>query len=421
MLNYFAYVDSKWKISENFDFGVAVSNTVFDENDSTWKVSVSDGRTLVARWLVLGVGLASKISIPNIQGLDSFQGSVLHTGEWPESDYDLENKRVAVIGTGASAVQVIQEITPRVASLTVYQRRPAVVLPRSSQIPEDTGPFSLTSDERTLFIARALSTRTGLGYDLLNSTGIPAGHPQRRVYNDYLYNKGQWHFICSNFADLWYDKSANKDVYSFWVEQNRSKIDDPVKRDLLVPIEPKGHFGIQRPCLADNYLELFNLPHVGVVDTTQDPLREVTETGIYSGDMHREYDLIIFATGFQPLESQILSLNISGRNGQKLETAWKASSSSFLGMAVPGFPNMFYLNGPEGPNTRTNAPTVIERQSQWIVSTIRYLHNSGIQGCEATDAAAWEWRQEIEKQWQASLFPSTPHMPTPTRTPDATW
>lgn len=193
---YFAYVNSKLGISKDYDFEVAVTKAVFDEDNATWKVSISDGRTLLAKWLVLGVGFSSKPLIPDIQGLHLFQGGVYHTGAWPRSDVNFKGKRVAVIGTGTSAAQVIREIAPYVGSMAVYQRSPAVVLPRSPEILETTSLcLDPTNDKRKFFAAKSLSSYTGLDHCFLNPKAIPAGSPKRLLYYDYLYKKGEWNLL----------------------------------------------------------------------------------------------------------------------------------------------------------------------------------------------------------------------------------
>ncbi|KAJ5280621.1 hypothetical protein N7478_005993 [Penicillium angulare] len=200
ILAYFAYVDSKVNISQEYDFEVSVTKAEFDENESIWNIDVSDGRTLSARWLVPAVGFASHISIPDIQGLGKFQGAVIHTGAWPSSGYNLKDKKVAVIGTGTSANQVIREIEPRVSSMTVYQRSPAIVLPQSPTVPESTtSSFSLSEDEKMTFAAKSLSTFTGFDYQFLSPHAVPAGSPQRLRYYDHVYKKGGWKSVFFQF------------------------------------------------------------------------------------------------------------------------------------------------------------------------------------------------------------------------------
>ncbi|CAG8131255.1 unnamed protein product [Penicillium olsonii] len=417
IIDYFNYVDSKLNISKDYDFEVAVTKAEFDETIGMWQVSVSDGRLLRAKWLILGVGFSSKPYVPNIEGLQrsegqQFGGQIYHSGAWPSSGIDVKGKRVAIIGTGTSGCQIVREIGPSVGSLTVYQRSPVVALPLSPKrsMCRDH-EMQITSKER-LFAAQSLSTFTGLDHAFLDPTAVPLDSPMRQVYYNYLYEKGEWHILFSNFKDVWHSKSANDDLYSFWAKRTREKVVDTAKRDILVPSTPKYPIGVKRTCIIDNYYETFNLPTVDLVDVTENPLKEITKTGIQSGEVHRDFDIIILATGYHSLGGGILALDITGRNGMKLADAWENSFVSYLGMTVPGFPNMFYLNGPGAPNPRANAPTVIEHQVRWIMATLNYLRKSQIRTLEPTDVAAREWREEILKQWDASLYSLTISMQT---------
>ncbi|KAJ6091165.1 FAD/NAD(P)-binding domain-containing protein [Penicillium canescens] len=417
IIEYFNYVDSKLNISKDYDFEVEVTKAEFDATTTMWQVSVSDGRLLLVKWLILGVGFSSKPYMPSIEGLQQlegqgFEGQIYHSGAWPQSGVDVKGKRVAVVGTGTSSCQIVREIAPSVKSLTVYQRNPAVAFPLSPkghESPDD--PIPLVGKE-SFFTAKSLSTFTGLEHAFLNPAAVPGDSPVRHAYYEYLYEKGEWNILFSNFKDVWHDKRVNDDLYSFWAKQTRQKVEDAAKRDILIPAIAKYPIGTKRACVIDNYYETFNLPHVELVDVNQNPLREVTKTGIQSGEVHRDFDIIILATGYHSLAGGILALNITGRNGLKLEDAWANSSISYLGMTVPGFPNMFYLNGPGAPNARANAPTVIEHQLNWIVATLHYLRKTQIKMLEPTDVAAREWREEISKQWNATLYPLTISMQT---------
>ncbi|KAJ6118250.1 FAD/NAD(P)-binding domain-containing protein [Penicillium samsonianum] len=407
VLEYFEYVDSKLDISKDYDFGTTVTQAVFDETNAAWNVSLSDGRLLLARWLVLGVGFSSKTRVPNIEGLQLFEGEIHHTGAWPESGGDVKGKKVAIVGTGTSAAQTIREIGPSVASLTVYQRDPAIALPLLPNDSVDPDPsLPQRGEGNGLFAAKALSTFTGINHAFLNPNAVPADSPTRQAYYNYLYEKGDWSLLYSNFEDMWTNESVSNDVYSVWAKRTRERIEDAAKCDLLVPETPNHPIGTKRVCLIDNYYETFNRPNVSLVDIVKEPLREITKTGIRSGEEHHDYDMIIFATGFQPLASGILAMNITGRSGMRLEDSWNKSSNSYLGMTVPGFPNMLYLNGPGSPTVGVNAPTVIEHQTQWMMTLLNFLRKSYISTFEATDAAAQGWRKELIKQWDASLFSS---------------
>lgn len=416
---YFNYIDQKLCISKCYDFNTTVISADFDERGAVWNISLSDGRVHQAQWFIAAVGFSSKLLIPNLKGADKFKGTIHHTGDWPRAGLDARNKRVAVIGTGTSAAQLIQEIAPSVTSLTVYQRSPAVAIPllaEPSPGSDVNGPP--TKEENQVFARKSLNTYSGLDYTF-SPDGGQKEMLDRDEFYDYLYRKGGWHLLLSNWKGIWHDRRANADVYRFWSQKCRAKIQDPVKRELLVPLTSPTPIGVKRPCLIDNYYQTFNRQNVTLVDINQNPLQGITETGIQSSESHQQYDIIILATGFQSLASGILDMNITGRHGLRLADLWGTSANSYLGLTAPGFPNMFYLNGPAAPNPRANAPTVIEFQAQWLGTTLDNLRGARIKVFEPTATAAQEWREELTKQWRETLYPFALSMQTRNHLGDA--
>ncbi|KAJ5640863.1 hypothetical protein N7528_000488 [Penicillium herquei] len=402
---YFQHVESKWNVRKDFDFGVSVIQASFSE-DLLWSVHLSDGRCLTTRWFIPAVGLASMPSMPDIKGIDQFQKELYHTANWPLSEVSCKDKRVAVLGTGPSAAQVISSIASEVTSLTVYQRTPVVAVPQS---PDPDGTASphlspLTTEETRAAFKRSPTSASGLDYSLRDPQSVKVGSPLRDIINNHLYKEGSVGFLFGAFADVFDDKEANEQVFSIWSQLTRAKISDPVKANILVP--PKLPFPIltKRPCFVDNYYESLNMPNVEVVDINKEPLIEITTEGIQSGSIHRDFDLIVCATGFEPPSSAILKLNIIGKDGLKLADVWNPHIKSYMGMAVPGFPNMFYLFGPQSATVRINVPTAIECQSQWILSILKGLRDAGIECCEPSQSAAQSWVAKLNRRWDDSLY-----------------
>ncbi|RAK78149.1 flavin-containing monooxygenase [Aspergillus fijiensis CBS 313.89] len=348
MRAYFQYVDRKWHVSQDYDFGVGVEGAAFQEDGLLWSISLSDGRCVTARFFIPAVGFASTPTLPKIPGIESFQGPLRHTADWPHSGLDVAGKRVAVIGTGASGAQVVARIAPQVQSLTVYQRTPVVAIPASPESAKDANlrtATPLTPDGSRAAFQRTMTSFSGLDYCFQDAASAAVGSPLRDLFNRQFYKEGSRALVWSNFTD--------------------------------------------------------------VVDVREAPLTEITPTGIRSGKTHVEYDVIVCATGFQSNSAGIARLNITGSRGVPLTEVWKHRVCSYLGMTVPGFPNMFYLFGPQGPTVKVNLPTAIECQAQWILAFLKALRTARVTGCEPTLAAAQAWQEELRAHWKDTLYAKT--------------
>lgn len=396
ILAYFEYVDSQWKISQHYTFSTSVNAASWDSSSHQWHVFLSDGRVLLTRWLVCAVGFASFSSLPNLPGLDRFQGKMCHTAEWPDKPIDWKNARVAVIGTGASATQVIQELASQVQHLTVYQRSPVVGLPKD----ENTDKTAWTDKKyaKKLVAAFPFSFRSERTMDVPDN--------ERHTLYSRLLKEGNWSFLLSTFEDSLYDLKANSDMYSFWAERMRERIDDPRLKDLLIPLKPTYPIGIKRPCLQSGYYEVFNQDNVELVDVSTMPIVEITENGIQDARAHRAFDYIIWATGFEARTNTLTRINIQGKNSITLKSAWSQGVRSHLGLATHGFPNLFYLYGPQSATVRVNAPAVIQAQVDWLSNTLISLRSLSKTSCEATKEAETAWREKVANPWYQTLYPS---------------
>ncbi|KAJ5731844.1 hypothetical protein N7493_003325 [Penicillium malachiteum] len=355
---YFQYVESKRNVEKDFDFGVSVVQASFNEY-LLWSSRLSDRRCLTTRWFIPAVGLASMPSMPEIKGIDQFQKELYHTANWPLSGISCKDKRVAVLGTGPSAARMISNIASEVKSLTIYQRTPVVVVSQSADPDGTASPHisPLTAEGARAAFKRSPTSASGFEYSLQDPQSLA-----------------------------------------------RAKISDPAKADILVPSKLPYPILTKRPCFMDYYYESLNRPNVELVDVNKEALVEITTNGIQSGTIHRDFDLFVCATGFEAPSSAILKLNITGKDGLNLADAWNPHIKSYMGMAVPGFPNMFYLFGPQSATVRINVPTAIECQAQWILSILKGLRDSGIKCCEPSQSAARSWVAILNSMWDDSLY-----------------
>ena len=298
---YFDHVDNILNLSKDCSFETVVVGAEFDENTGKWTVTTADGRVTKCKFLIVAAGFAAKRYIPDFENLEKFRGKIHHSSFWPIEGIDVRGQRCAVIGTGASGVQIAQEWGPIAGDLKVYQRTPNLAIPM--------GKRDLTAEEQNkakplypeLFAYRERCFG-GFCFDLDEKNVFDVPAEEREVFYQKLWDHGGFAYWLGNYKDYLFDKAANRDVYDFWAKKQRARLHDARKRDLLCPLEPPHPFGVKRPCLEQNYYEQFNRPNVDIVDISEksgNDIAEFTETGIKTTDgKHHEFDIIAIATGF---------------------------------------------------------------------------------------------------------------------------
>lgn len=358
---YFKHVDTKLELSKDIEFGVRVTSAVFDGPTNQWFVRTNNSNKLSARtkFLVLCTGFAECRYTPLFKGVNSFKGTTLHTSLWPKSGLDVAGKRVAVIGTGASGVQVIQEIASEVAHLTVYQRTPNLALPmQQSSLSDQTKWKFPTSDmiERTLNMTR--TTFAGMDFDFIPSDGVNATPEEREAVFEELFKRGGFYFWVGTYRDMFENQETNDAAYQFWCKKVRARINDPAKKDILAPIVAPHPFGTKRPSLEQRYYEVYNQNNVDIINVRQSPILEITENGIKTQkEGVTDVDIIVFATGFDQ-SGAILNIEIKNEFNETLQDKWKNGVLTSHGISIAGFPNLFFTYGPHAPTSLANGPTV---------------------------------------------------------------
>jgi cation diffusion facilitator CzcD-associated flavoprotein CzcO len=404
---YFAHVDKVLDIKKDCAFDSVVVDAKFNEEEGKWYVKTADGRTAKAKFLIVAAGFAAKRYVPAFEGLDSFKGVIHHSSFWPEEGVDVSGKRCAVIGTGASGVQIAQEWGPVVGSLKVFQRTPNLAIPM--------GKKDLTHEEQQnakVHYPRLYELREkcfcGFLYGWHEKNTFEDSEEEQEAFYNELWNQGGFPFWAGNYKDMLLDLKANRRAYDFWAKKVRARIGDPVKRELLAPLEPPHPFGVKRPCLEQNYFEQFNRDNVDIVDINKTSIVEFKPTGILTSDgtLH-EFDVIAIATGFDIVTGGMTHMGLQNVNGTPLEEEWKRSANTYLGTTVSGYPNMFHLYGPHGPTLLSNGPSTIEVQGRWIVDTIKKIGRENIKYINPTAEATKEWKAKINEISDATLFPTT--------------
>jgi cation diffusion facilitator CzcD-associated flavoprotein CzcO len=356
---YFHYVDKKLGLSRDIRFNRRVNEAEFDPASNRWTVRSSDGSVTRARYFVLCTGLGSRPYIPELPGLSDFAGERHHTALWPQQGLDLAGKRVGVIGTGASGVQVAQEAAGVAAHLTVFQRTPNLALPmRQRKLDDDT--IRRMKEDYPRAYQKRRTTFGGFDYEFLEKSASEVSEDERRATFERIWEIGGLAPWVGSFNDLLANEQSNRAAYDFWRDKTRARIKYPALAEMLAPTEPIHPYGTKRPSLEQNFFDIFNQPNVSLVDLRKTPIERVTRSGIKTADGEQDLDILVLATGFDAVTGGLTSIDIRGTQGETLREKWAKGVRAHLGMAAAGFPNLLFVYGPHSPNAFANGPTCAE-------------------------------------------------------------
>jgi cation diffusion facilitator CzcD-associated flavoprotein CzcO len=326
-------------IKKDCAFNTRVVGAQFDKPSGRWITKTEDGRTAKSKYLLLALGFAAKRHFPDWPGMDKFEGELHHSSFWPDKGVDVKGKRVAVIGTGSTGVQIAQETSKEAASVTQFVRTPNLCLPMQQQAITKEEQERRKNGEYQKFFEHRLNTFAGFGYDYIKKDTLEDTPEDREAFYEKLFEAGGFEFWLANYQDLLFDNKANREAYNFWAKKTRARITDPEKREILAPLEPPHAFGTKRPSLEQNYYEMLDRPENKVVDVKKYPIKEVTAKGIVTedGKLH-EVDVIALATGFDSVTGGMKNMGLKDVDGVELSEKWKNGTYSYLGMTLSGFP-----------------------------------------------------------------------------------
>ncbi|HEY1822228.1 MAG TPA: NAD(P)/FAD-dependent oxidoreductase [Trebonia sp.] len=402
ILRYLEEVAGRLDLYKDFTFGAEVTAVEFDEAANHWTLRTAQGHVTTARHVVTAVGCLSAANQPAFPGTDTFRGLSLHTGNWPSDPVDFTGKRVAVIGTGASGIQAIPVIAEQAAQLTVFQRTAQFTIPAENG-PLDEEFVALWKRNYPEWRRRARHSAAGFPYTPSITSALEVSAAERTTAFEAAWGAGGFTFLSGTFRDLALSEEANATAAEFV----RSKIDDivgdPRVADMLKPRD--FPIGTKRLPLDTNYYETFNRPNVTLVDLKRTPVEELTPTGIRTSAGHHEVDVIVYATGFDALTGPLDALGIRGRGGQALKDVWREGPRTYLGVAVPGFPNLFTITGPGSPSVLSNMPVSIEQHVEWIGDCLTWLRDQRVAAIEATEQAAAGWTDHVQEVASHTLHP----------------
>ena len=402
ILSYLNHVADRFELRRNIQFDTRVTAAKFLEDTNRWLIETDQGDCVTARFLITGIGCISTGNVPDIPGFDSFEGEWHHTGSWPHEEVDFAGKRVAVIGTGSSGIQAIPVIAKQAKRLTVFQRTPQYSIPARHEtvdrrfIEEDVKP---NYDE---IWEKARWSRSGFPVEFSQRSALDVSEEERLEIYETHWAKGGFGFLHGTFADIRTDIRANDTVAEFVRSKIREIVDDPETAEKLVPMDHP--YGSKRALIDTNYFETYNRQNVELVDIRRSPIREITPKGIRTEDEEFEFDIIVFATGYDAMTGSFLKMDIRGRNDLPLKEKWSEGPKTYLGLQVSGFPNMFMITGPGSPSVLCNMPVAIEQHIEWISEFIEFLDENGIETAEAGINYESAWVSHVNEVAEPTMF-----------------
>ena len=398
-LRYLSYVVGKFDLREHMQFGCRVSSMVFDDETDTWTLELHDGRQISTRFVATAVGVLSAPTLPRFEGMDSFEGPSFHAFHWPHDPIDLRGRRVAVVGTGATAIQLIPEVAKVAGQLTVFQRRPNWAAPLNNAPITEPEMAAIRARYDEIF-ATCARTPGGFEHEPDRRGFYEVSAEERRALWDKLYDEPGFGIWLRNFVEIFIDEQANAEFSEYIADRIRQRVDDPVIAEKLIP---KDHgFGIQRVPLETGYFEAYNRDNVELVDSAETPITRITPTGIETTDDAFEFDVIVYSTGFDAFTGAFDRIDIRGRGGRKLREKWSAGPVTYLGIAVGGFPNMVMLAGPQ--SAATNFPRGAELAVDWVTPLLEYMWQHGYRRFDVDEGAEAAWCEHVQEMYQGLLI-----------------
>lgn len=400
-LRYLNHVVDKFDLRKHMQFDSRVETAVFDDDHDRWHLRLEDGRDYTCHILLTAIGLISAPTLPNLEGMDDFAGPSFHTYDWPHEPIELAGRRVGVIGTGATAVQLIGAVAEHVSELHVFQRRPNWCAPLHNRpiTAEEMAALKASYDDIFETCAR---TPGGFlhGPDRRKFDEVPPA--ERRAFWEQLYASPGFAIWLGNFREVLMDEQANAEFSEFVADKIRQRVHDPAVAELLIP---KDHgFGVQRVPMETNYYEAYNLDHVHLVDLQSAPIERITPTGVRTTERDYELDVLVYATGFDAITGAFDRMDFVGVDGRHLRDKWRDGPSTYLGVQTAGFPNLVMLAGPQGASVSTNFPRAIEYAVDWATELLRYMAVHQHRRVEATPGAEAEWTEHIKELYGMLLL-----------------
>jgi cation diffusion facilitator CzcD-associated flavoprotein CzcO len=399
-LKYLNYVADKFDLRRDIQFSSRVKAAHYQDATRSWQLGLENGDRLSARYLITAIGILSAPTMPQIPGVDSFKGRSCHTARWPQESetqgpISFEGKRVAVIGTGATGVQTIQEVAKTARTLTVFQRTPNWCAPLHNAKIDEKEMAEIRTRYPDIFRRCRETFACFLHTPDPRATSEVTAEEREALWEHRYANRGfgMWQ---GNFRDILVDRQANALISDFMARKIRERVKDQKTAEKLIP---RNHgFGTRRVPLETRYYEVYNQPNVRLVDITETPIERITPRGIKLGriktsDAEYEFDIIIYATGFDAITGSFDRIDIRGADGLRLKDKWTGGPKTYLGVMVEGFPNMMMLMGPH--TALGNIPRSIEYNVEWVTDLIRYARDHQLSRVECRPEGVADWTNHV--------------------------
>lgn len=395
---YLQYVTERFDMRRDIQFHTRVTSAVYDEAANLWTIIIEAGQSFTCTYFVSASGVLSAPLDPPFPGLDSFTGQWFQTSRWPKEPVDFTGKRVAVVGTGATAVQVIPEVASTAAQLTVFQRTPNYVIPGRNHAISDGQQAEAQRDHSEI----GRKCREQVFAFPMNAAGRTMDDvtpEQAQKILEAGWEIGGFRFVFETFDDLFTSEKSNETAAEFIRNKIRTIVQDPETAELLCPSYPLFS---KRPPLGHFFYETMNRENVSLVDVSDNPIQEVTPHGMRTGTDEYEFDVIIFALGFDAGTGALASIDVRGTGGQTLTEKWADGPRTYLGIGVDGFPNMFMISGPQSPIA--NIPVIVDNTVGWIGRLITHMRDNGYDRMEPTAEACAQWQEMCNAVLDATVL-----------------
>lgn len=405
IMRYLNHVADRFDLRRDIQLDTRVKSAHYEAQHNRWQITTEAGEVFHCTYFITAVGCLSSANVPKIAGLNDFAGDWYHTGQWPHEGVDFTGKRVGVVGTGSTGIQAIPVIAAQCRELTVFQRTANYSIPaRNAPLTDEFKQYAKSNADGIRHIMN--SNTNAHPFYITDRSVFDVSDEEREKILEAGWKKGGLEFRAS-FRDTLIDEKANKIVADFIRKKISEIVKNPVTAQLLGDIDHP--FAAKRPPVDTQYFETYNQDHVSLVNIRETPIEKITVQGIKTKNHDYPLDIIVFATGFDAMTGSLLRIDIQGRDGLALKDAWYAGPRNYLGLQVPGFPNMFTVTGPGSPSVLCNMPPAIEHHVDWITNCIKDMREQGVQRIEAQEKAADDWVLEVNHAANSTLLPSATH------------
>ena len=402
ILSYLNHVADRFDLRRNIQFNTRVKSARFQDDTGHWEVETDQGDLVTSQFLITGIGCISSGNVPSIKGLDSFQGEWYHTGSWPHEKVEFAGKRVAVIGTGSSGVQSIPVIAGQAEHLTVFQRTPQYTIPARHGTIDRKYLEEVVKPNYEEILEQARWSTGGFPMNRDERSALQVTAEERLEAYEAGWAEGGIRFLSTSFKDISTDRRANDTMAEFIRKKIREMVRDPETAEKLMPTDHP--FGSKRPLIDTDYFETYNHDNVELVDIRHSPIKGITPNGIRTEDQDFEFDMIVFATGFDAMTGSYFKMDIRGKNGLSLKDKWSEGPKTYLGLQVAGFPNLFMITGPGSPSVLSNMPMSIEQHIDWIANFLQYIRKHNIKSVEAGVDAETAWVAHVNEVAEPTMY-----------------